>query len=167
MGPVNIRTVNGAKHNGHLQPHHQRIQNRAAAVLDAWDEFGETLPIDVVAHLHRIQVDQIKKDLYGDAIEFKNRFGTKSSLKFDRALERCMKEIEEGVNSSLAAVAHRIPFMLIRDIQKSRDGKQVANDYFRNITASNENEPKKHPVPITNVISITLFIFRMHRCFCL
>ncbi|CAF3689036.1 unnamed protein product [Rotaria sordida] len=159
MSSVNIRTVNGAKHNGQLHLHHQRIQNRAAAVLDAWNEFGESLPIDVVAHMHHIQVSQIKKDLYGDKIDFKKRFGTKSSLKFERALELCMKEIEEGVNSALSGVAHNIPFMLIRDIQNSRNVKQVATDFFRNIMTSNENESKENPEFTINAVHSTKKIF--------
>ncbi|CAF1049511.1 unnamed protein product [Rotaria sordida] len=159
MSSVNIRTVNGAKHNGQLHLHHQRIQNRAAAVLDAWNEFGESLPIDVVAHMHHIQVSQIKKDLYGDKIDFKKRFSTKSSLKFERALELCMKEIEEGINSALPAVAHNIPFMLIRDIQNSRNVKQVVTDFFRNIMTSNENESKENPEFTINAVHSTKKIF--------
>lgn len=27
-----------------------RVQNRAAAVLDAWNEYGEAYTIDVIAH---------------------------------------------------------------------------------------------------------------------
>ena len=63
MNRINVRTINGSKHNGHLDYHHQRIQNRAAAVLDAWDEFGESLTIDLIAHMHRISVDQITMHL--------------------------------------------------------------------------------------------------------
>ncbi|CAF2637171.1 unnamed protein product [Rotaria sp. Silwood2] len=158
MSPVNVRTVNGAKHNGHLPLHYQRIQNRAAAVLDAWDEFGESVSIDLIAHMHRIHVDQIKKDLYGDRIDIKKRFGSKSSVKLERVLERCIKEIEEGVDSALVAVAHNIPFMLIRDIQNSQNLKQVATVFLRNITASNDSEPKKdktNPDFTTNAVHPT------------
>ncbi|CAF1121175.1 unnamed protein product [Rotaria sordida] len=123
--------------------HHQRIQNRAAAVLDAWDEFGESLPTDLVAHMHRISVDHINKDLHGDRIDFKKRFGTKSSMKFERVLTECMKEIEEGIDAALVAVSHNIPFMLICDIQNSQNPNQVATNFFHTIMASNESEQNK------------------------
>ncbi|CAF4164381.1 unnamed protein product [Rotaria sp. Silwood2] len=141
MSPINIRTVNGAEHNGQLPTRYQRIQNRAAAVLDAWDEFGESLPIDLIAHMHHINADQIRKDLKGDQIDFKKRFGAKSSTKFEHVLKRCMNEIEEGVDSALAAVAHNIPFMLVRDIQNGKNLKQVTADFFLAMTTSNENKP--------------------------
>ena len=46
----NIRTVNGARRNPHLDPRYVRVQNRAAAVLDAWNEYGEAYTIDIIAH---------------------------------------------------------------------------------------------------------------------
>ncbi|CAM4823802.1 unnamed protein product, partial [Rotaria magnacalcarata] len=68
MVKVNIRVVSNLKGNGHLSIHHQHAQNRAAAVLDAHEEFGESMMIDIVAYLHRISVEQIRKDLYGDLL---------------------------------------------------------------------------------------------------
>lgn len=130
MSRINVRTINGAKHNGHLDSHHRRVQNRAAAVLDAWDEYGESLTTDVIAHLHRITVEQIKKDLYGDPTEIKKRFGSRSSIKLENVLKKCIKEIDEGVNPALTAVAHNIPFKLIRDIQNNPDIEQVLKEFF-------------------------------------
>ena len=98
MGRVNIRTVNGAKHNGHLDPRYSRVQNRAAAVLDAWDEFGESMPLDVVAHMHRISSEQIKKDLFGEPSDIKKRFGIRSSAKLEYTLKKCLKELNRGIN---------------------------------------------------------------------
>ena len=63
MNPINIRTVNGARHNGQVDFRYQRVQNRATAVLDACEEFGESLDIDIVARLHRLDVNQIRKDI--------------------------------------------------------------------------------------------------------
>jgi hypothetical protein len=145
MKKINIRTHNGAKHNPHLSSHHRRVQNRAAAVLDAWDEFGESNPIDVVAHMHRLSVIRIKKDLYGDPANIKKIFGTKSSSKLEHALKKCIKEMDEGVNSALVAVAHNIPFMLIRKIQNNQNVKQVATQFLRDIiNRSNENEQEEN-----------------------
>ena len=61
MTRLNIRTINGAKHNGHLEYRFRRIQNRAAAVLDAYDDSAEPEALDLIAHLHRLPVDVIKK----------------------------------------------------------------------------------------------------------
>ncbi|CAF2978282.1 unnamed protein product [Rotaria sp. Silwood2] len=89
-----------------------------------------------------MNVDQIRKDLYGDQIDMKKRFGTMSLVKLERLLKYCMKKIEEGVDLALVAVAHSIPFVLVRDIQNSEDLKQVAIVFLRNITASSDSKPK-------------------------
>lgn len=144
MTRINIRTINGAKHNGHLDSHHRRVQNRAAAVLDAFDEFGESLNIDLVAHLHRITVEQIRKDLYDDPAEIREKFGTKPSIKLENVLNKCVQEINEGVNPALSAVAHSIPLKLIHDIQNTSDIKEVLNNFFNNINQSKATEEENH-----------------------
>ena len=45
MSSVNICTVNGEKHNGHLQTHYQQIQNRSAAVLHVYGEADNISPV--------------------------------------------------------------------------------------------------------------------------
>lgn len=96
MGRVNIRTINAAKHNGYLPRRYQRVQNRASVVLDAYEEFGiKSFTIDVVAHMHRLSVQQIEKDLYGDLKDLQKRFGTKSLIKLQRTVEKCIKEIKK------------------------------------------------------------------------
>ena len=130
MNPINIRTVKGARHNGQVDFRYHRVQNRAAAVLDACEEFGEFLDIDIVAHLHRLDVNQIRKDLYGDPKEFKKLFGTTSIDKLEAVIERCMNEIRQGVHPALVSVAHRIPFMLMHGIENNEDKKQVITEFF-------------------------------------
>ncbi|CAF4499515.1 unnamed protein product, partial [Rotaria sp. Silwood2] len=139
MSSVNIRTINGAKHNGHLPAHLQRVQNRAAAVLDAWIAIDESCSFDIVAHLHRISIDQIEKDLYGDITDLRKRFG-KSLKKFQGAIQQCVTEIEGGINPALVAVAHHIPFSLLHDIQNTKDVQQSINNFFLNIAAPNPRE---------------------------
>ncbi len=113
-------------------------------MIDAYKEFGESMDIDLVAHLHRISVQQIQADLYGDPTDIKRRFGTKSSIKLQHALEKCLEEIKEGVDPALTAVAHHIPYKLIRIHQENPNAKQVAADFFRNIHKSNEAEQEKN-----------------------
>jgi hypothetical protein len=57
MSRINICTINGAKHNDHLDFRYQRVQNRASALLDAWSEYGESMTIDLLTHLHHISVE--------------------------------------------------------------------------------------------------------------
>ena len=110
----NIRTVNGAGRNPLLNSRYIRVQNRAAAVLDACEEFGEGYTIDLVAHLHRISVSQIETDLYGEPNVIERRFGFKSTIKLERALNQCQKELKKGENSALIAVANHVPFVVLR-----------------------------------------------------
>lgn len=74
MTRINIRTVNGENSPG-LNSRYARVQNRAAAVIDFSKECGIGLPIDLVAHLHRISVKQIEADFYGNLLEIKRRYG--------------------------------------------------------------------------------------------
>ncbi|CAF3361948.1 unnamed protein product [Rotaria socialis] len=104
----NIRTINGAKHNGQLEFQYQNIQKLAAAALDACEEFGESFSIDIVSILHHISVDQIRKDLYGDSIDLQKRFA-----------------IAGGISPALVSVVNHIPFTLIRAIENSQDEDQV------------------------------------------
>ncbi|CAF2058737.1 unnamed protein product, partial [Rotaria magnacalcarata] len=154
MSRKNIRTVNGARHNGQLEFQYQKIQNRAAAILDACEEFGESLSIDLISILHHISVDQIRKDLYGDSIDFKKRFGTKSKVKFQTVIKDCMKKIAGGISPALVSVANHIPFTLIRAIENSQDEDQVIAEYFRFITTqNNDQQTKENTNPILNISS--------------
>ena len=83
---MNIRTVNGARRNGHLHHRYRRIQNRAAAVLDASNEYGKTIQIDGITHMHRNSINQINKDMFGEPFDIKNKFGLKSTAKLERCL---------------------------------------------------------------------------------
>lgn len=78
---ANVRTINGPAHNGHLGHRYRWLQNRASAVLDAYEEFDEGLNIDLVAHMHWISVQQIKSDIFSNPKDLKKRFGVKSSIK--------------------------------------------------------------------------------------
>ena len=131
---ANIRTVTGNKHNADLAPKFRRVQNRAAAVLDPWDEYGETYPLNVVAHLHSLTVDQIHRDIYGDPREIDKRFGTNKSDKIECVLNTCVKELDQNVHPTLVAVANHIPFIIIRLLQEDRDVKRVANEFVRDIS---------------------------------
>ncbi|CAF3431091.1 unnamed protein product [Rotaria socialis] len=112
----------------------------------------ESLMIDIVAYLHRTSVEQIQKDLYGDRKEFKKRFGTKSVLKFENEVKRCMKEIEDGIHPTLASVAHNVPFILIHKLENNKYEKQLITDFFHDINKLNENEKIKDNNDINFVI---------------
>lgn len=133
MDRRNIRTVNGAQHNPHLDPRYVRVQNRAAAVLDAWVDYGDPLPIDLIAHMHRLPVEQIKKDLYGEPDDIKQRYGLKSTLKLERVLKRCLKELDDGQDRTLVAVANHIPFALLRSLEIDRNVKNAAKKFLDEI----------------------------------
>jgi hypothetical protein len=168
MSRINIYTINGAKRNGHLAFHYRRVQNRAAAVLDAFDEFGESLSIDLVAHLHRISVAQIRRDLYGDPAEIRKKFGTKSSTKLKNTVNKCIKEINEGVNPALTAVAHNIPFKLIRDIQNNPDIEQVLKEFFSDLNKSKTSEDEENHTSTafdTTPINVRYFEFIRNRSY--
>jgi hypothetical protein len=141
---VNIRTVNGQKLNPLLSPKFQRIQNRAAAVWDAYDEYGCGHSLEMVAHLHRISVEQIHYDMYGNPSDIDKRFGIDDSRKLERTLHVCLKEIKEGIDESLVAVANHVPFCLIHELEDARDIKLVANDFLRNMSSKLSEIRQKH-----------------------
>ncbi|CAF4419840.1 unnamed protein product, partial [Rotaria magnacalcarata] len=78
--------------------------------------------------------------LYGDSIDFKKRFGTKSKVKFQTVIKDCMKKIAGGISPALVCVANHIPFTLIRAIENSQDEDQVIAEYFRFITTQNNDQ---------------------------
>ncbi|CAF1463632.1 unnamed protein product, partial [Rotaria sp. Silwood1] len=81
---VNIRTVTGNKHSPLLLSKFQRVQNRAAAIWDAWNEDGRGLALELVSHLHRISAEQIYYDIYGNPSDVDKRFGIEDSTKLER-----------------------------------------------------------------------------------
>jgi len=52
--------------------------------------------------------------------------------------------MDKDVNPVLTAVAHNIPFKLIRNIQNNPDMKQVVTKFFHDINKSNENRQEKN-----------------------
>ncbi|CAF3254357.1 unnamed protein product [Rotaria socialis] len=72
----------------------------------------------------RVCVHQIRKDLYGDLIDFKKRFDTTSKVKFQTVIKNCMKQIAGGISAALVSIANHIPFTLIRAIENSQDEDQ-------------------------------------------
>ncbi|CAF4088654.1 unnamed protein product [Adineta steineri] len=161
MDRMNIRTIHSPTHNSHLHLHDQQVQNRAAALLAACEEvedLNQFSNIRAIAHLHNTSVEQVTKDLYGDRIEIKKRFGIKSSLNLEKALEKCMQEINEGVNPALAAVVHGVPFKLIRDVENNPNIKQVMNGFLCDLYERYENEKENATrsdsnIDFTNVCS--------------
>ncbi|CAF3553648.1 unnamed protein product [Rotaria sp. Silwood1] len=141
---VNIRTVTGNKHSPLLPSKFQRVQNRAAAIWDAWNEDGRGLALELVAHLHRISAEQIYYDIYGNPSDVDKRFGIEDSTKLERTLHVCLKEIEQGIDSSLVAVANHVPFYLIHQLQDPRDIKTLANDFLRKMNNKLEEVQQKH-----------------------
>ncbi|CAF2835924.1 unnamed protein product [Rotaria sp. Silwood2] len=85
---VNIRTVSGNKHNPLLPSKFQRVQNRAAAIWDAWNEDGRGLALEFVPHLHRVSAERIYYDIYGNPSNVDKRFGIEDSTKLKRTLNR-------------------------------------------------------------------------------
>ena len=60
---MNIRTINGAKHNSHLGCRYSCIQDRAATVLDTWNEYRKIVRIPIPTKnnwekLHRVAVSE-------------------------------------------------------------------------------------------------------------
>jgi hypothetical protein len=133
MNRTNIRTVNGARRNPLLDPRYIRVQNRAAAVLDAWVEHGEVHAVDLIAHLHRIPISQIEKDLYSEPADIKQRFGFQSTIKLERALKQCRKELNKGENPALIAVANHVPFTLLRSLENNGNIKEMASTFLNDM----------------------------------
>lgn len=162
MKRLNIRTVNGARSNPHLDSRYVRAQNRAAAVLDAWNEFGEALPIDLVAHLHRIGTDQIEKDLHGQPADIQRRFGFRSTVKLERVLQKCQKELSNGEDAALVAVANHVPFMLLRSLHNNGNVKEVARMFLNDMNKRllmTEKENNVHlldkSIGVTDIFNVT------------
>lgn len=160
MSRRNIRTVNGAKHNPHVDHRYARVQNRAAAVIDASEEFGIGFPIDLVAHLHKISEKQLKQDIYGDPIDIQKQYGKKSTLKLERVLQQCLEEIDGGENCALVAVANRIPFVLLRSLEKTRQVHETAKKFLKemrekllndNEKENAENQTKSNQVSLSTI----------------
>ncbi|CAF1488393.1 unnamed protein product, partial [Adineta steineri] len=151
MSHPNIRTINEKKNNGHLAIHHQRIQDRASAVLDAYDEFDESIGIDLIAHLHKIKSKQIERDIYGLPEDFQKRFGTKSSEKFHQAIQKCIAEINDGVHPAIASVANNIPYKIICDIQQNSDVKEVVDDFFNEMIQLNKHNAEKNRTVVEHI----------------
>ncbi|CAF1219630.1 unnamed protein product [Rotaria sordida] len=141
---VNIRTVTGNKHSPLLASKFQRVQNRAAAIWDAWNEDGHGLALELVAHLHRISAEQIYYDIYGNPSDVDKRFGIEDSTKLERTLHVCLQEIEEGIDSSLVSVANHVPFYLIHQLQDPRDIKTLANDFLRKMNNKLREVQQEH-----------------------
>jgi hypothetical protein len=153
MGRPNIRTVNGARKNPQLDPRYSRVQNRAAAVLDAWDEHGEVHAVDLIAHLHRIPISQIEKDLYGEPTDIQRRFGFKSTIRLERALKKCEKELKKGAQPALIAVANHVPYTLLRFLQDNGNIKELASTFLNDmkrkmLTSEKENSAHRPNEPI-------------------
>jgi hypothetical protein len=162
----NIRTINGKKHNGHLDIHHQRIQNRASAVLDAYDEFDESMDIDLIAHLHRLPAKQIEQDIYGNPEDFVKRFGTVSSKKFHQAVQKCLAEINYGIDPALASVSNNVPYKTLRDLQQSSNIKEVIDNFFNEMTKLNKHNTEENRKVVhhtSNSVSVSLFAFKKNN----
>lgn len=167
MARLNIRTINGAKHNGALPDRYKRVQNRAAAVIDAYiammtfdddndnnddddnksnkvqqnlnnyndleitDDKVEELKL--VAHLHGLSLDTIKKDLFGDHIDIVKRFGTRSSEKIKKVIKLCLKEIVSGINAALVSVAYHIPYVLLKSMEEHDDINKAVMNFLHQV----------------------------------
>ncbi|CAF3006289.1 unnamed protein product [Rotaria sp. Silwood2] len=110
---INIRTMNGKKHDPFLPTKFQRVRNRVAAILNAWTENRDSFSVDLVAHLHRVSAKQIHNEIYRHPSDFDEYFGIEDSTKSECTLEIYLKEIEQGIDSSLVVVANHVPFCLI------------------------------------------------------
>ena len=124
---MNIRTVNDAK------------RNPRPAVLDAWEEFGETLPLDLVAHMHRLSIDQIEKDMFGEPFDIKEKFGLTSIEKLKHRLRKCLEEINQGLNPALVSVSNHIPFVLLRELGDNPNIDEVAKRFLAGIREKIDN----------------------------
>ena len=132
MKRPNIRMVTGTRQY-YFDQRYVRIQNRAAAVLDACDDLGMSHSIELVAHLHHLQISQIEKDLHGEPADVKRRFGFRSTVKLEQALKRCRKELKNGENQALVAVANHIPFNLLRSLEDNGDIKKIASTFLKDM----------------------------------
>ncbi|CAF2647305.1 unnamed protein product [Rotaria sp. Silwood2] len=99
---VNIRTVSGNKHNPLLPSKFQRVQNRAAAIWDAWNEDGRGLALEFVPHLHRVSAERIYYDIYGNPSNVDKRFGIEDSTKLKRTLNTHSVIFRDSVSQKYA-----------------------------------------------------------------
>ncbi len=153
MGRINVRTINGKKHNGYLDFKHQKVQNRASAVLDAYDESDECIDIDVIAHMHRITTKQIEQDMYGNYEDFQKRYGTTSSKRFFQALQKCIAEIDHGVHPALASVSNNVPYKIICNLQQNPNVKEIADNFFNEMTKLNKHSTEENRKVIQHISS--------------
>jgi hypothetical protein len=145
MGRINIRAINGQKHNGHLETRFQRVQNRASAVLDAYDESEQCVEIDLVAHLHRIPIKQIEQDIHGHHEDFVKRYGTVSSKKFHQAITKCLAEINDGVHPALASVSYHVPYKIIHNLEENSNIEEITNSFFNEMMKLDKHNREKNP----------------------
>ena len=86
--------------------------------------------IELIAHLHRLPISQIEKDLNGEPADIQRRFGFRSTIKLERALKQCRKELNKGENPALVAVANHVPYSLLRSLENNADIKEIATRFL-------------------------------------
>lgn len=123
------------------------MQNRASAVLDAYDQFENRIDVNLAVHLHALPVKQIETDMYGEYQDFKKRYGVKSSNKFYLALKKCIKEIKSGINIALASAANHVPYEVVFNLGQHSNIKQIADEFFHEMMSSKEpNMPQNRHI---------------------
>lgn len=98
--------------------------------MDAWDGYGAGMPIEVVAHMHRISIKQIEQDMYGNPLDIDKRFGTSGSTELQSVLHICFKELKKGFDPALVAVGNNVPFCLINQLDDVGDIKWIADKFI-------------------------------------
>jgi hypothetical protein len=131
---VNVRALNGIRCKGDLSLRYKRLENRAAAVLDAWiQNEDEPSSFDIIAHLHQVSMSRINADFYGDLSELQKKFGKKPTVKLEKALQRCRRDMKKGVHEALAALANGVPFVLLKSFDNGGDAKPVIEAFLNTI----------------------------------
>jgi hypothetical protein len=131
---VNVRTINGAKNNGALPPKFRRVQNRAAAVLDAWDDLG--YDIDTLVHLHRLSKETIRADMFGDPENMCKQFDLTKTDGIAKVLTTVLSEIDKGFDPALVSVANNIPYSVVVNLLDDRDHdvEEAASNFAKDMT---------------------------------
>ncbi|CAF2647245.1 unnamed protein product [Rotaria sp. Silwood2] len=161
---VNIRTVSGNKLNPLLPSKFQRVQNRAAAIWDAWNEDGRGLALELVAHLHRISAERIYCDIYGNSSDVDKRFGIEDSTKLERTLHISVKTTT-STKSPLKPIENSLSAHEQNILKHCSTNNTAVDDTFHckeslhSIALSSKMSTKRSSTQMTNTCSSTNTIY--------
>jgi hypothetical protein len=126
-----VRTLPDPNLNNRDRPEYKRLQNRAAALRDY--DIG-VHDLWMIAHLHQITSNQILHDYDGNPEIISSSFDLTSTTEIERVLTNVLKEIRKGIHPELAAISHKLPFVLVKKVLDKCDIKNVVIQYIDDVT---------------------------------